>query len=327
MQKLILFVIVILILSMSFVLFTHQKREISTLSPISKLIEKPLEKYAISRLGSQEFAPSEIVFDEAVATTSAYTSYVFHLMIEEKKVTGLAYVPAGAGPFPVIVQLRGYVNREAYTPGEGTRRSAEVYARNGFMSLAPDFLGYGGSDMPSSDVFEERFQTYIVALHVLASLSSIPKADTSRVSLWGHSNGGQIALTVLEILGQRGERYPATLWAPVTKPFPYSILYYTDDFDDHGKMLRKRLSEFESQYDAELYSLTNYMERIAAPIQIHQGTADDAVPVKWSDTFVDMLEEKGKDVTYYTYPGADHNMVGAWDTVVSRDIQFFRRHQ
>jgi dipeptidyl aminopeptidase/acylaminoacyl peptidase len=50
---------------------------------------------------------------------------------------------------------------------------------------------------------------------------------------------------------------------------------------------------------------------------------DSAVPKKWSDELVATLKEKGKDVEYYTYPGADHNMRPGWDSVALRDIEFF----
>lgn len=301
----------------------------SVISPIGKLIEKPLDKYTIDRLSQRVFTGSQIVLDEPVATTSAYTVYQFHFLSENKRVTGLAHVSAVASAEnkkPVIVQFRGYVDREKYSPGEGTRKSAEVFARNGFISLAPDFLGYGGSASPSANVFEERFETYVTALNLLASIKTLPMADSSRIGIWGHSNGGQIALTVAEI---SQKPYPTSLWAPVSKPFPYSILYYTDDAKDHGKMLRRELAKFENDYDAEQYSLTNYLDRIAGPIQIHQGTADDAVPQKWSDELIKQLkiEDSKLKIDYYVYPGADHNMLpGAWNTVVSRDIEFFQKH-
>jgi dipeptidyl aminopeptidase/acylaminoacyl peptidase len=201
-------------------------------------------------------------------------------------------------------------------PGTGTQHSAEVYAANGFISLAPDFLGFGGSEKPSADVFEERFETYTTALNLLASVKTLPMADATRVGIWGHSNGGQIALTALEVLGRP---IPAILWAPVSKPFPYSILYYTDEADDHGKALRKELADFEQNYDVEKYSLSNYLGRITGPVLLHQGTADDAVPVAWSD----ILAKNLKDVTYVTHPGADHDMNGAWNTVVLEDLKFF----
>ena len=318
----------------------------SVVSPIGKVLEKPLEKYTINALSGRKFSGSDIVLDDALATESAYTVYAFHYISDGptssgglrgagKKVTGVAHLPAGrqvfqggkSEKFPVIVQFRGYVDREKYVPGEGTKRSAEVFARNGFISLAPDFLGYGGSDMPSGDIFEERFQTYTAALNLLASVHTLPMADADRVGIWGHSNGGHIALTVLEILHRS---VPAVLWAPVSKPFPYSILYYTDEADDHGKLLRLALSTFEKDYDTELYSLTRYLDRIVGPLQLHQGSADEAVPQRWSDELAKRLEPTVHDMKYYVYPGADHNMAGppagAWNTVVARDVAFFTVH-
>lgn len=294
-------------------------------SPIGKILERPLEQYGIERLGQRTFVPSEILLGEATATTSAYTVYTFHYLLNDLKVTGLAHIPLSASEknkLPIIVQFRGYVERTQYASGIGTQRSAEVFARNGFITLAPDFLGYGGSDMPSQDVFEERFQTYMAALQLLASIETLSIADTSRIGIWGHSNGGQIALTVLEATQKA---YPTTLWAPVTQPFPYSILYYTNEAEDRGKLLRRYLAKFEQDYDVDLYALTNYLNRISAPVQLHQGSADDAVPIKWSDEFVTNMEALKRDITYYTYPGADHNMQPAWNTVVGRDVEFFRR--
>lgn len=296
------------------------------ISPIGQIFEKPLDKYTIDNLSQRVWQGSQIVLEETVATTSAYTVWRFSFISDAKKVTGIARFPQGASEkhqAPVIVQFRGYLDREKYKSGDGTKRSAEVFAAAGFISLAPDFLGYGGSDMPSSDIFEERFQTYTTALNLIASIKTLPMADSSRVGLWGHSNGGQIALTVLEVLRQP---LPTTLWAPVSKPFPYSILYYTDELADRGKMLRKRLARFEEDYDVELYSMPNHLDRIAAPLQIYQGTADEAVPQKWSDELVTTLKKLNKDVTYLTYPGADHNLAGAWNTVVARDAAFFQKH-
>lgn len=295
----------------------------SVLSPITQVVERPLDMYTIDRLSLRLGKRSEIILDDPIASTSAYTVNLFHYKSDGKRVTGVAHIPNGKGPFPVIVQFRGYVPRELYQPGIGTKRSAEVFAKNGFISLAPDFLGYGGSDNPGDDVFEERFQTYTVAIDLLASIGTLPQADADRIGMWGHSNGGHIALTVLEIT--RG-RYPTVLWAPVTKPFPYSILYYTDEADDHGKALRKKLADFEKYYDADQYAMTNFLDRIAAPIQLHQGTADDAVPATWNDAFVAVLKEQSITIEYFVYPRTDHNMQPEWNTVILRDIDFFRRY-
>jgi len=105
----------------------------------------------------------------------------------------------------------------------------------------------------------------------------------------------------------------------VTKPFPYSVLYYTDESNDGGKFIRRELSKFESLYDVDHYSFTNYLPNIKAPLQFSQGTADDAVPVVWTQSMVNQLKKAGVDVTYHVYPGADHNMRPSWDTVVAND--------
>lgn len=328
-----LFAVVVLVAAASvYWLFGLQSTRV--VSPVvEKILEKPLDKYTIEKLSQREY-DSEIFLGEAVATTSAYTVYKFHFNSDGKRVTGLAHLPAGRQvfpnqKFPVVVQFRGYVDVETYQPGMGTRRTAEVLARSGFISLAPDFLGYGGSDNPSEDVFEARFETYTAALNLIAAADNgvtLPagrRVSTDNLGLWGHSNGGQIALTVLEI---SGGNYPTTLWAPVSKPFPYSILYYTDEADDKGKALRKKLADFERDYDVFLYDTTRYLDRLSAPIQIHQGLADEAAPYRWSRELVENLRKMEKDVVYFEYPGADHNLSGSWDRVVTRDVEFFNQH-
>ena len=160
-------------------------------------------------------------------------------------------------------------------------------------------------------------------MSIVSSLQSIEKWDSKNIFIWAHSNGGQVALTMLTITAKT---YPTTLWAPVTKPFPYSVLYYTDESADGGKYIRQELSKIEDNYDSDKYSFTNYLTKIEAPIQIHQGTGDDAVPSYWSSTFTKKLKDMGVDATYFEYPGADHNMKPVWDSVVERDLLFFQSH-
>jgi uncharacterized protein len=155
---------------------------------------------------------------------------------------------------------------------------------------------------------------------LLQAICYAPQANCHKLFLWGHSNGGQIALSVLAISGRL---IPTALWAPVSKPFPYSILYYSDDLDDRGKMIRKAVANFEREYNADEYSVTSYYALIQAPVQIHQGTADEAVPKAWSDQLVADLKQTLTGVIYHPYTGADHNLNPVWNTVVARDVAFF----
>jgi len=333
MKKIILFIGIIVIAIIISLKYIKQEK---ILSPIGKgkiTQEKKLAQYSYTALQKTTFAGSEIVIDKSIKDEEKFSSYIFYFSVRGKKVSGLMNVPKASGSYPVIIMIRGYVDQSIYEPGIGTSHGGEVLAQNNYITLAPDFLGYGYSDKPTNDAMEERFLTYVSVLELISSTANLNTAlenkklaaryDNTHLGIWGHSNGGQIALSVLEI---SGKDYPTVLWAPVSKPFPYCILYYTDDIDDHGKALRKLTANFEKDYDAEKYSLTNYYDWIKARLQIHQGGADEAVPQKWSDSLVETLEEKEKKVEYFTYPGEDHNFSqGGWNLIMQRTMQFYKK--
>ena len=297
---------------------------------INQIKARPLDKYSIDNLSTAEVSPSQIQVGELLKDEDKYASYKFYFNFDptlsnkaSKKVSGLVNIPKEEGLFPTVVMFRGYVDQKLYTTGDGTRKAAEYLAANGFITIAPDFLGYGDSDTEASNIFESRFQTYTTALTLLKSLKSLSKWDNKNILIWGHSNGGQIALTILEITRKT---YPTVLWAPVSKPFPYSVLYYTDESQDGGKLIRRELAKFEEDYNTDLYSIETYFDRINAPIELHQGTIDDAVPVSWSNHLSKTLIDLSKDINYYVYPQADHNLNPSWNTVIERNLKYFQKN-
>jgi dipeptidyl aminopeptidase/acylaminoacyl peptidase len=293
---------------------------------------KPLEKYTLESLSQKEFPEGQIALGETIQEQEEYTSRIFSLTFdpttsgqETKKTSGLINIPNTDGKFPVVVMFRGFVDQTIYQSGMGTKRAAEVFVKNKMITLSPDFLGYAQSDSEAGNIFESRFQTYTTAAAVLASIPSLEKWDGKNIFIWGHSNGGQVALTTLEITGKS---YPTTLWAPVSRFFPYSILYYTDESEDRGKFIRRELAKFEEDYDTDLFSTDRYLAKInkETTLQIHQGTNDDAIPLEWTNTLVKNLKNEDLTVNYFTYPGADHNLQPTWNTVVTRDLDFFQKN-
>lgn len=291
--------------------------------------QKPLEKFTFDNLARRDYLGSEIILEREIEVyekqPEEFKTYLFSYLSDGKKITGQVNIPMTpkSNKMPVVILIRGYVDQTIYETGIGTKKAAEAFAKMGYLTLAPDFLGYGDSDKPEDDVWWERLNNPVQVLNLLASLKKFGQADPDKVAIWAHSNGGQIALSVLEI---SQKPIPTTLWAPVSKPFPYSILYYTDEFDDQGKALRKELAHFESDYDVSLFSITKYFDRIKAPIAVRQGTSDEAVPLAWSEALVKNLKDLDIDVEYNVYPAADHNMLGAWDKAIERDLQFFKKN-
>ena len=150
--------------------------------------------------------------------------------------------------------------------------------------------------------------------------------SNEQINIWAHSNGGQIALSVLEI---SQKNYPTTLWAPVTVGFPKSVFYYMDDYekmDELGKEVYNTINNCCQNYACNKLSIDNYWKQIQAPIQVHQGLSDPLIPQSWSDNCVRELERLNKDITYHTYPNSDHNLKQDWDEVVEKDLDFFNTY-
>lgn len=306
--------------------YKESGREIKIVKNI--IPDKPLEKYAIENLGSDTIKPGTFTMLDKISEHENFDSYKFEFEFnpgittnETKKTTGMINIPKLDGKLPLVYMMRGYVDPTLYETGVGSKNGSYFFADNGFITVAPDFLGYADSDIESSNIFESRFQTYVTAISLLKSLNQIDEWDRTNLFMWGHSNGGQIAIVILET---QKTIIPTTLWAPMTKPFPYSILYFTDESVDRGKFLRKKLAEFENFYDVEKYSLDNYFDMIQSPLIIHQGISDDAVSYEWTREFVSKLKELEKEYKYHEYLGTDHNMRPSWDEAISKDLEFFK---
>jgi len=337
---LILFALLYLALLGVLFFIPSQKSGGSLISPLDSNFfnkPKPLEKYSFESLRKREYQESEIKLEKVIKEEEKYTSWLFSFQSDGKKVTGMANLPlrsamqnSGQAKFPVVVMIRGYVDDQVYFTGLGTRKGAGVFAENGFITLAPDFLGFGGSDTSSVDILEARFERPITILNLLASITRQNsqgdlggRVNPDKIFLWGHSNGGQIALSVLEI---NQKPIPTVLWAPVTAGFPQSVLQYMGEMDDQGLKVKKAIDNFLTLYDPKNYSIDNYFTDIKASLQVHQGTADEYIHTDWTDNFVQTLKDLGKNVTYYKYPRNDHNLSRDWDLIVQRDLEFFKKY-
>jgi len=321
---LIVCVIILLIILGSLVFIVFKKPEL--ISPLPDIFSRKTDfaPYSFESLKKRQYYSSEIKMEEVLKEEETYTSYLFSYSAEGKRITGMANIPRKEGQLPVAILLRGWVDEEEYYPGKGSDKMASFLAESGFITLAPDFLGYAGSAPAFPDMLQTRFFRPITVISLLSSLDSLEKADQEKVAIWAHSNGGQIALSVLEITGRA---IPTSLWAPVSAPFPESILHYTDELEDGGALVKKEIAEFEEKYDASDYSTDTFLELIKAPLLIHQGTADEAIPLDWTETLVSQLQALDKDVSYYQYPGENHNFhFGGAPLARERDLEFLRKH-
>ena len=156
------------------------RRENKTQSIPSPIIPKPLEKYSVENLSTHDFTKNAIKLERVLEDNPSYTSNLFSFEFNPsldpkvtKKTTGQINMPKTSldnEKFPLVVMFRGYVDATIYQTGIGTKKAAEYFAENGFITIAPDFLGYGESDPEAENIFETRFQTYVTSLSLLNSV-------------------------------------------------------------------------------------------------------------------------------------------------------------
>lgn len=73
-------------------------------------------------------------------------------------------------------------------------------------------------------------------------------------------------------------------------------------------------------------SSNSYLQDLSGPIQLHHGTADESVPLEFSEILYAEVLEAGKTVEMYTYPGDNHNISNSFGQAMTRTIEFYDRY-
>ncbi len=279
----------------------------------------PLQPYYVESLRSRSYAPGTITVVASLGRDPAFTRYLIAYDSDGLRITGVMNLPRGEGPFPVIILNHGYFDPASYVPGDGTQVFANAFARQGYLTLAPDYRLYGGSD-DAADPYRTGFAVDLINL--IASVPSLPQARADAIGLWGHSMGGGVALEAL-VINPPGLR-AAVLLAPMSG----------DAAENYSAIMAVRRDTapgpdwaIAPQDNPEAYqqlSPINYLQYISVPVQIHHGQSDETVPPAWSVHLAQALTDAGKDAIFYLYPGAGHSFYnGVWSLCLARTVQFF----
>lgn len=323
--------------------------ETSTVLPSPTALPHLMYPYTIAGLRERIFTGGEVSLDVVLGLTDTYTRYLISYPSDGLRITGILQIPAGQGPFPVIVMNHGFAARSSYTSGNGTDRAAEYLVSRGYITIASDFRTWGGSDISPS-----FFHTGLVTdvMNLIASLPSIPQADVSRIGMWGHSMGGGITTKILTILGGRETESlvrAAVLYAPnsaddadLIARWGYGCIGDISagellDTCNSADVIPESLSAamiaayVESATSAERMreiAPFYHLENVSVPVQIHIGSADGdyigSTPPEWSYKLNQGLLDAGKDVELFVYDGQRHSFTGdAWLLFMDRAVKFF----
>lgn len=288
----------------------------STPSPTSTVTPtatpNPYLAFTIPGLRERDFPGGQIEITSSWEGTDAFTRYYVTYPSDDLRISGMMAVPKGQGPFPVIILNHGYIPPSQYWTGADTYDASTYLASRGFLTISPDFRGWGRSDT-GENVF--RSGLAIDVMNLISSLPSLPQADPGRVGIWGHSMGGGAVAWTMAV----DPRVKASLlYAPVSADASDRRRFGGGGPGGSDPVWR------DDPAFVDKISPINYFDGVTGPVQIHQGAADTTTPPRWARAIRDALTAAGKDVTYFEYEGQGHALKGdAWRTFMQRTADFF----
>ncbi len=265
---------------------------------------------SIPALRARQFKATEIRLHAVTVRHETYTSYLMTHESDGLRLTGMATVPNGRGPFPVVLLNHGYAHPSRYKTGAGTRVMSDILASHGYLTLASDYRGLGESEDDTSINLGIRLEFAVDVLNLAAAAQSLPEAQTGPIGIWGHSLGGELALRAAAVNRDIG---PVAVWAPMSPWIDDLATYYRLPAGESSKELRATLST------------GNYLGQIRGPVDIHQGKADQVVNPAWATKIHFGLRSAGVSSNLYEYPKLGHLLDLGGRIVISSTAEFFDR--
>ncbi len=323
-----------------------------TASPTSTNSATPTETQVVFEVGKEItikhlqdliITGSKITFEKELFPTSNYHKHLVSYISEGNKVYGLLTIPFGEPPeggFKAIVFNHGYIPPTAYQTMERYTAYVDYLARSGFVVFKIDYRGHGESEgEPSGSYFSPGYT--IDSIAALKSLKNMDSIDPQGIGMWGHSMAGNLVLRAMLI---EPDIKAGVIWAgavysytdfvkfgindntyrpPATPGNPEESVHQRSSrtlFDTYGR------PDNQAQY-WKAVSLTENIELLNNPIQLHHAEDDPVVNIGYSFDLAGVLQEYGKVYEFYIYEGGGHNLISPYfDQAMLRTVEFFRNN-
>jgi pimeloyl-ACP methyl ester carboxylesterase len=151
------------------------------------------------------------------------------------------FVPSGTGPScsnsrPVVLYAHGTTLQKSYDMADVVkstegRLAAAMFAAQGFIVVAPNYTGYGGSSLgyhPYLDRIAQAADMMDALRAARSSFDAIGVKDSGKLMVTGYSQGGWVALATQRAMQETGTT-EFTLTAAAGLSGPYALTRFGDD--------------------------------------------------------------------------------------------------
>jgi dipeptidyl aminopeptidase/acylaminoacyl peptidase len=293
----------------------------------------------IAALRERKIEGSNIVYEQRLADGPNYAQYIASYISEGNKIYGLLTVPFGEVPpggFKAIVFNHGYIPPDVYQTTQRYVAYVNTLASHGFVVFKIDMRGHGNSEGEATGAYYSPGYT-IDAIAAFKSLQKLDFVDPHGIGMWGHSMAGNIVLRALLV---EPDIKAAVIWAGAVYSYADFVTYRISDpsrppSTGEESPSRRRSREIIDTYGQpdlsvpywRAVSLTENIDYLQAPLQIHHAINDPVVNIGYSIDLVNILAQHDKVYEFYTYEGGGHDIDSPYfETAMLRTIEFFQKY-
>jgi fermentation-respiration switch protein FrsA (DUF1100 family) len=301
------------------------------------------KEITIEYLRNLEISGSEITFEQQLADRSNYHQYIASYISEGNKIYGLLTIPfvePPEGGFKAIVFNHGYIPPTAYRTTERYTAYVDYLARSGFVVFKIDYRGNGESQGQATGSYFSPGYT-IDAIAALKSLQKMDIIDPQGIGMWGHSMAGNLVLRAMLV---EPDIQAGVIWSGAVYSYDDFMKYGINDTsyrppptpenpqDSDPRRRSQQIFDTYGRPDTQVaywkaVSLTENIEYLNSPIQIHHAQDDPVVNIGYSFDLAAVLQEHDKSYEFYTYEGGGHNLISPYfDQAMLRTVAFFRKY-
>lgn len=307
-----------------------------------KEIDSPI---SILKLRNKEIESPKYVVEQKLPNGSNYEKYIVSYLSEGEKIFALLTIPLSSKPekgFPAIIFNHGYIPPNSYRTLGSYNDYVDYLARNGFVVLKIDMRGHGNSEGVASGTYFSA--TYTIDL--ISALKSLQKSEIvnpNRIGVWGHSMSGNLVLRSMLV---SDDIKAGVIWAGAVYSYEDFKKYRISDSsyaarpamqinenpnrDNNPEIQKIRDEKAEIDFNSDYWkaiSLTQNLEYLKNPIQIHHSINDSVVNIGYSRDLEEILKKYNKSYEYYEYAGGGYNITGIYfNQAMKRTVEFFNKN-
>ncbi len=295
------------------------------------------EDLTIDYLLDLEIEGSKMSYDQQLANGSNYFQYIASYTSEGNRIQGLLTIPFGLAPeggFKAIIFNHGYIPPRTYVTTERYVDYVRYLAESGFVVFKIDMRGHGTSEGESEGTYFSPGYT-IDAISALKSLQQEDYIDPDGIGMWGHSMSGNLVLRAMLI---EPDIQAGVIWAGAVYSYDdftkYSITdpSFTPSASTSNRPVSRgtQMREVYGPLDTSTpfwaaVSLTEHIEYLENPIQLHHAIDDPIVNIGYSYDLANILTENEKPHEIHAYQNGGHNIgAPAFNEAMRRTVEFFR---